>query len=238
MCVVLVALPMWPAASSLAAPSLDVAVGKTVRKVVVFGHAEGAPASARVNVRLFKIAGDGSTRLVGRRISPLERDGSYRVRFDRPRRGNCAAKVKIKGRRDTQKTKAFPCATPVFDKGTAILSDGDALVTIDTLIADDDATRSYGLMYRMRLAEDKGMIFHFPQETNAAFWMKDTLLPLSIAFFGVDGRILEILDMEPCLEEPCPFYDPGVTYRGALEVNQGAFDAWGIGVGGYVHGGG
>jgi uncharacterized membrane protein (UPF0127 family) len=58
--------------------------------------------------------------------------------------------------------------------------------------------------------------------------MKDTLIPLSIAFYSVDGRILKILDMEPCKADPCPLYDPGVSYRGALEVNQGAFAGWGI----------
>jgi uncharacterized protein len=61
--------------------------------------------------------------------------------------------------------------------------------------------------------------------------MKDTLIPLSIAFYGADGRIVRILDMEPCRRDPCPVYDPHATYRGALEVNQGEFRRWGVEVG-------
>ena len=53
--------------------------------------------------------------------------------------------------------------------------------------------------------------------------MKDTLIPLSIAFAGEDGTILAILDMDPCEADPCEIYDPDVSYRSALEVNQGAF---------------
>jgi uncharacterized membrane protein (UPF0127 family) len=58
--------------------------------------------------------------------------------------------------------------------------------------------------------------------------MKNTLIPLSIAFYRADGRIARILDMAPCKKNPCPLYDPGVAYRGALEVNEGAFARWGI----------
>ena len=61
--------------------------------------------------------------------------------------------------------------------------------------------------------------------------MKDTLIPLSIAFADADGTILSILDMDPCESDPCEIYDPGVPYRSALEVNQGAFDDWGVRVG-------
>ena len=63
---------------------------------------------------------------------------------------------------------------------------------------------------------------------SGGFWMKNTLIPLSIAFFDARGRILRMLDMEPCREEDCPLYDPGVPYHGALEVNRGAFQRWGV----------
>jgi uncharacterized membrane protein (UPF0127 family) len=71
-------------------------------------------------------------------------------------------------------------------------------------------------------------VFLFPEDTTSSFWMKNTLLPLSIAFYGADGRIVRILDMEPCRRAPCRLYDPHVTYRGALEVNRGAFRRWGV----------
>jgi uncharacterized membrane protein (UPF0127 family) len=58
--------------------------------------------------------------------------------------------------------------------------------------------------------------------------MKNTLLPLDIAFYDGRGRILRIMQMQPCRTEQCPLYDPGVAYRGALEVNAGSFRRWGV----------
>jgi uncharacterized membrane protein (UPF0127 family) len=75
------------------------------------------------------------------------------------------------------------------------------------------------------------MVFVYAERHRGAFWMKDTRIPLSIAFYGADGGILRILDMQPCKRDPCPLYDPGVAYRGALEVNRGAFERWGISTG-------
>ena len=95
-------------------------------------------------------------------------------------------------------------------------------------MADSQAERERGLMERRELADDAGMVFVFPTDSTAAFWMKDTLIPLSIAFYDESGRIVRILDMEPCLRDPCALYDPGASYRGALEVNRGAFDRWGV----------
>ena len=65
------------------------------------------------------------------------------------------------------------------------------------------------------------------------FWMKNTLIPLSIAFYNATGTIVDILDMEPCPEEQsaqnnCPTYTPDAPYWGALEVNKGSFDRWGF----------
>jgi uncharacterized protein len=56
--------------------------------------------------------------------------------------------------------------------------------------------------------------------------MKNTHIPLSIAFADRRGKILKIMNMAPCHADPCPTYDPQVTYRRALEVNQGAFKRW------------
>jgi uncharacterized membrane protein (UPF0127 family) len=95
-------------------------------------------------------------------------------------------------------------------------------------VADTDPERQRGLMQRTSLAADAGMVFVFPSETAGGFWMKNTLIPLSIAFYGADGRIARILDMEPCRRDPCRVYDPGVAYVGALEVNQGAFRRWNV----------
>ena len=112
-----------------------------------------------------------------------------------------------------------------------MLSHGDEQTTIAVEIADSASEREHGLMGRTSLPADAGMAFLFPEDQTGSFWMKDTLIPLSVAFYSADGRILKILDMEPCDADPCPLYDPGVAYRGALEVNQGAFAGWGISAG-------
>ncbi len=118
---------------------------------------------------------------------------------------------------------------PTFARGKVIIDTGDDSVLLDVEIAQTDEQRGYGLMNRDSLDPDSGMVFlYLDGNSTGSFYMKNTRIPLSIAFFDVDGRILEILDMEPCLKEPCPTYDPGVAYRGALEVNQGAFDQWGV----------
>ena len=121
------------------------------------------------------------------------------------------------------------CGADGEDGGSRVVistSTGDVPVQVE--VADDEDERARGLMGRTDLDEGAGMVFLFPEDTRGAFWMKDTLIPLSIAFYDADGRILRILDMEPCREDPCPVYDPGVAYRGALEVNHGAFERWGV----------
>ncbi|KKM61697.1 hypothetical protein LCGC14_1529160, partial [marine sediment metagenome] len=88
--------------------------------------------------------------------------------------------------------------------------------------------RGRGLMDREELPEDGGMLFVFLGDTQAAFWMKDTLIPLSIAFIAADGTILDVQDMEPLSEDA---HRPPEPYRYALEVNQGWFREHGLGRG-------
>jgi uncharacterized protein len=101
-------------------------------------------------------------------------------------------------------------------------------VTVHVEVADPQAERARGLMGRRELQEDAGMVFVFLTDSTSAFWMKDTLIPLSIAFYDERGTIVRILDMEPCTRDPCVLYDPEASYRGALEVNRGAFERWGV----------
>jgi uncharacterized membrane protein (UPF0127 family) len=103
---------------------------------------------------------------------------------------------------------------------------GEVVVPVE--VADGPEERQVGLMNRESLPEDAGMIFLFDEATTSGFWMKDTLIPLSIAFADADGMIVRILDMEPCEADPCEVYDPGVPYWSALEVNQGSFSRWGV----------
>ena len=126
-------------------------------------------------------------------------------------------------------------AAASFEEGRGILDGDEGSTLIDLEIAETDEQHQLGLMHRSCLEDDKGMVFIFFEETQSGFYMKNTLIPLSIAFFDVDGKILRILDMEPCEADPCEVYNPGVTYMGALEVNQGAFDEWGIEEGDELH---
>jgi uncharacterized membrane protein (UPF0127 family) len=119
----------------------------------------------------------------------------------------------------------------VFPHGTAVITTPHARISVRVEIADTEPTRERGLMFRRRLAARAGMAFVWREDVAAAFWMKNTLIPLSVAFYDARGRILRILDMAPCRADPCPVYDPKTTYRGALEVNRGAFRRWKVHVG-------
>ena len=64
-------------------------------------------------------------------------------------------------------------------------------------VADEPHERRLGLMYRKKLSEDKGMLFVYDKEKMRSFWMKNTYIPLTIAFLNKEGLILHIADMEP-----------------------------------------
>ena len=124
---------------------------------------------------------------------------------------------------------AWGCGERNADGRAAVFVDtGERTVTVRVEVADTAEERARGLMGRETLPRDAGMVFAYERETTGGYWMKDTLIPLSIAFYGADGEILRILDMEPCRRDPCPVYDPGVSYRGALEVNAGTFSRLGV----------
>lgn len=134
----------------------------------------------------------------------------------------------------TRGTRASPSPSVTFDTATVLIDTDEGSVLIDAEVAETDRQRELGLMHRESLPRDAGMVFIFFEPQQGGFWMKNTLIPLSIAFFDVDGKILEILDMEPCRQDPCEIYDPGVSYMGALEVNQGAFDRWNVEEGDFI----
>jgi len=116
-------------------------------------------------------------------------------------------------------------APPVEDLPTGVLhiETGSGPIQLEVSIADTPESRQRGLMGVEEMDGDTGMVFLEEQPVQQAFWMKDTLIPLSIAFWDEEGTIQAILDMEPCREDPCRLYDPGVTWIGAVEVNQGFF---------------
>jgi len=101
-------------------------------------------------------------------------------------------------------------------------------VEVRVEIADEEAEQKRGLMERTALAEDAGMLFVFPGERPRSFWMRNTLIPLSIAYIDGDGGIVDIQDMEPLDESSHPSAAPA---QYALEVNQGFFEERGVQVG-------
>lgn len=103
--------------------------------------------------------------------------------------------------------------------------------TFDVEVADTTDEQRAGLMGRRTLSPFDGMAFVWTDPVQTSFWMKDTLIPLSIAFWDEDGRIVWIADMEPCRADPCPTYGPSVPFVGAVEVAQGEFERRGVGVG-------
>ncbi len=94
-------------------------------------------------------------------------------------------------------------------------------------IADDEQERSRGLMGATFLPADDGMAFLFGRPTQETFWMKDTLIPLSVAFIS-EEKIVTIRDMEPCADDPCPTYASIDPYSYAVEANLGWFSSHGI----------
>ncbi len=103
------------------------------------------------------------------------------------------------------------------------LNAGMHVVTAE--VASNDATRSRGLMFRKELAPNTGMLFVFEQPNVQCFWMRNTLLPLSIAYLLDDGTITNIADMAPMTENS---HCSTAPVRYALEMEQGWFAKRGI----------
>ena len=104
---------------------------------------------------------------------------------------------------------------------------------ISAEVADTPAAREHGLMQRTRLCANCGMLFVFPRAARYGFWMKNTPLPIALAFIGGDGRVINIVEMRP--------YSVDVHYAQAdalyaLEMNSGWFAAHGVNPGDPVEG--
>ena len=114
---------------------------------------------------------------------------------------------------------ALACASA----GTIPLTIGDTRIRVE--VADEEVERSQGLMFRDTLAADAGMLFVYPDVRERTFWMKNTRVPLSVAFLDPTGVIVRIADMRPL--------DTNLTASGApvgyaLEMNRGWFAAHGV----------
>ena len=97
---------------------------------------------------------------------------------------------------------------------------GAGMYKIDAQVAASPREREIGLMFRKEMPQQEGMLFVFDEPATQCFWMKNTILPLTAAFVADDGRIVNLVDMQPqttdshCSQEPV---------RYVLEMNQGWF---------------
>ncbi|MDR3019483.1 MAG: DUF192 domain-containing protein, partial [Treponema sp.] len=109
--------------------------------------------------------------------------------------------------------------------------EGERVAVIKTEIAKTQEERNQGLMHRKSLPDGEGMLFVFERDQIMSFWMKNTLIPLSIAFIASDGRILEIKNMYPN-DQNSVLSSRSARY--ALEVPQGWFARAGVVIGDVV----
>jgi uncharacterized protein len=117
------------------------------------------------------------------------------------------------------------------DHDVSFTTSSGGSVRLDVWVADSEAERARGLMGVERLGPDEGMAFVYDEPNSGSFWMKDTLIPLSIAFVDGSGTIVTVEEMEPCTSDPCPTYGSDAPYVLAIEANGGYFDRAGVGVG-------
>ena len=101
-------------------------------------------------------------------------------------------------------------------------------------IADTEPSRRLGLMHVREMPETHGMLFVYPRTARRSFWMKNTYVPLSLAYITSDGRIDQLWDMEPL--QTRRVYPSRAAVRYVLEVNQGWFERHGVEVGDRVEG--
>jgi uncharacterized membrane protein (UPF0127 family) len=112
-----------------------------------------------------------------------------------------------------------------FEKREIVIESSAGKVPVIAELARTDEQRQQGLMYRRSLKDGEGMLFIFERDQVLSFWMKNTLIPLSIAYISGDGRILEVHDMEPGNLNPVT---SSRSARYALEVPQGWFGRAGL----------
>ena len=111
------------------------------------------------------------------------------------------------------------------------LSTGMHLIRAE--VADNNASRTQGLMHRKSMPQGDGMVFVFEEIAIHCMWMKNTLIPLSVAFIDQSGAILNIVDMQPHSEQSHCATRPA---RYALEMNKGWFAERGIKAGAKLRG--
>lgn len=102
-------------------------------------------------------------------------------------------------------------------------------ITFKVEKAETLAEKTLGLMYRQSLKKDRGMLFVYPQEQYASFWMKNTYIPLDIIWIDANKKIVDISkDAQPCTTEDCPSYATDNKIQYVLEINAGLSEEYGF----------
>jgi hypothetical protein len=114
---------------------------------------------------------------------------------------------------------------PAYAQDMPVVQLNAGMHLIRAEVAAEFGTRMRGLMYRASMAQNAGMLFIFDESTQHCMWMKNTLIPLSVAFIDDKGAITNIEDMQPQTEDS---HCAGRPARYALEMNRGWFAARGI----------
>lgn len=94
-------------------------------------------------------------------------------------------------------------------------------IKVEAELANTDATRQRGLMFRESLAENAGMLFAFDYMERQSFWMKNTLIPLDLIWLNERKEIVSVITAPPCKKDPCESYSPMQKAMYVLELNGG-----------------
>ena len=143
--------------------------------------------------------------------------------------GACVAK----GANNPDDPRPVEARIPGFGEIAFTMTDGAGGLPTTTelcaLLAATQEQRARGLMTVTDMQGYSAMVFRFPSDTAGAFYMRNTPMPLSIAWFRADGTFVSAADMAPCEDrDGCPTYAPGGPYRYAVEVPQGQLGQVGI----------
>jgi len=102
-------------------------------------------------------------------------------------------------------------------------------IPLQVELAETAAERQRGLMWCTHLPDDHGMLFIQPEAAPAAFWMKNTYIPLDILYFDSDGQLIELFtNVPPCTTPECPIYASKTAVKYILEINAGSAQRLGL----------
>ncbi len=120
---------------------------------------------------------------------------------------------------------------------TDLVDESGATSTLSLEVAESSNATRCGLMHRLTMPENHGMLFVFDQQRQGGFWNRNTFIPLTLAWIGSDFRIVDLTDMQAAVpgqsQEPVT-YTPVIPYQYVIEANQGWFAAHDIGIGDLV----